>query len=35
MNETYFEQAYLSSYLGYTLVEGEDLTTRNRKVVDG
>lgn len=31
-NETYFEQAYLSSYLGYTLVEGEDLTTRNRKV---
>jgi len=31
-NETYFEQAYLSNYLGYTLVEGEDLTTRNRKV---
>lgn len=31
-NETYFEHAYLSSYLGYTLVEGEDLTTRNRKV---
>jgi len=31
-NETYFEQAYLASYLGYTLVEGEDLTTRNRKV---
>jgi uncharacterized circularly permuted ATP-grasp superfamily protein/uncharacterized alpha-E superfamily protein len=31
-NETYFEQVYLSQYLGYTLVEGEDLTTRNRKV---
>ncbi len=31
-NESYFEQAYLSSFLGYTLVEGEDLTTRNRKV---
>ncbi len=31
-NETYFEHAYLSSYLGYTLVEGEDLTTRNGKV---
>lgn len=31
-NETYFEHAYLSNYLGYTLVEGEDLTTRNRKV---
>lgn len=31
-NETYFEQAYLSSHLGYPLVEGEDLTTRGRKV---
>lgn len=31
-NESYFEHAYLSSYLGYTLVEGEDLTTRDRKV---
>ncbi len=31
-NETYFEQAYLANYLGYTLVEGEDLTTRGRKV---
>jgi uncharacterized circularly permuted ATP-grasp superfamily protein/uncharacterized alpha-E superfamily protein len=38
-NETYFEQAYLARYLGYTLVEGEDLITRNRQVflrtVDG
>ena len=25
-NETYFEHAYLASYLGYTLVQGEDLT---------
>jgi uncharacterized circularly permuted ATP-grasp superfamily protein len=24
-NETYFEQAYLARYLGYTLVEGQDL----------
>ncbi|MGA3006283.1 MAG: circularly permuted type 2 ATP-grasp protein [Opitutaceae bacterium] len=38
-NETYFEHAYLARYLGYTLVEGEDLITRNRQVylrtVDG
>jgi uncharacterized circularly permuted ATP-grasp superfamily protein/uncharacterized alpha-E superfamily protein len=31
-NETYFEQAYLARYLGYTLVEGEDLITRNGQV---
>ena len=31
-NETYFEQAYLARYLGYTLVEGEDLITRDRQV---
>lgn len=29
-NETYFEHAYLASYLGYTLVQGDDLT-----VLDG
>ncbi len=28
----YFEDAYLSRYLGYTLVEGGDLTVRNDKV---
>ncbi len=27
-NETYFENAYLAHYLGYTLVEAEDLTVR-------
>ena len=31
-NETYFEHAYLASYLGYTLVEGADLTVRRGKV---
>lgn len=31
-NETYFEHAYLSGYLGYTLVQGEDLTVRKNKV---
>ncbi len=38
-NETYFEHAYLAKYLGFTLVEGADLTVRNRhvylKTVDG
>jgi len=29
MNETYFEHAYLARYLGFLLVEGEDLTVRN------
>ena len=28
MNETYFEHAYLARYLGFLLVEGEDLTAR-------
>ncbi len=28
-NETYFEHAYLSRYLGFTLVEGADLTVRD------
>ncbi len=31
-NETYFEHAYLARYLGLTLVEGGDLTVRNRVV---
>ncbi len=29
---TYFEHAYLARYLGYPLVEGSDLTVRDRKV---
>ena len=29
-NETYFEHAYLARYLGYTLVEGADLTVRDQ-----
>src|SRR5438046_593548 len=28
MNETYFEHAYLARYLGFLLVEGEDLIVR-------
>ncbi|MGB0126829.1 MAG: circularly permuted type 2 ATP-grasp protein, partial [Rhodocyclaceae bacterium] len=28
-NETYFEHTYLARYLGFTLVEGHDLTVRN------
>ncbi len=31
-NETYFEQAYLARYLGYTLVEGQDLSVRDNQV---
>ena len=31
-NETYFEHAYLARYLGYTLVEGGDLTVRDERV---
>jgi uncharacterized circularly permuted ATP-grasp superfamily protein/uncharacterized alpha-E superfamily protein len=31
-NETYFEHSYLARYLGLTLVEGADLTVRNRRV---
>lgn len=32
LNEAYFEHAYLARYLGFTLVEGEDLTVRDRHV---
>ncbi|HWP07145.1 MAG TPA: circularly permuted type 2 ATP-grasp protein [Polyangiaceae bacterium] len=31
-NETYFEHAYLARYLGYSLVEGADLTVRDQNV---
>jgi uncharacterized circularly permuted ATP-grasp superfamily protein/uncharacterized alpha-E superfamily protein len=31
-NETYFEHAYLARYLGFTLVEGGDLTVRDCRV---
>lgn len=31
-NETYFEHSYLSSYLGYTLVQGEDLMVKDNYV---
>ena len=31
-NETYFEHAYLAAYLGYTLVQGDDLSVRDGKV---
>jgi uncharacterized circularly permuted ATP-grasp superfamily protein/uncharacterized alpha-E superfamily protein len=31
-NEAYFEHAYLSRYLGYTLVQGNDLTVRDCRV---
>jgi uncharacterized circularly permuted ATP-grasp superfamily protein/uncharacterized alpha-E superfamily protein len=38
-NETYFEHAYLASYLGYTLVQGDDLLVRDGfvwlKSIDG
>jgi len=38
-NETYFEHSYLARYLGFTMVEGGDLTVRDRcvylKSVDG
>jgi uncharacterized circularly permuted ATP-grasp superfamily protein/uncharacterized alpha-E superfamily protein len=30
--ETYFEHAYLARYLGYQLVEGNDLTVRDQRV---
>ncbi len=32
LNETYFEHAYLARYLGFTLVEGGDLTVRDSRV---
>ena len=31
-NETFFEHAYLASYLGYDLVQGSDLTARDQRV---
>jgi len=31
-NETYFEQVYLARYLGYAIVEGQDLTVRDDRV---
>jgi uncharacterized circularly permuted ATP-grasp superfamily protein/uncharacterized alpha-E superfamily protein len=31
-NETYFEHAFLASYLGYSLVQGDDLTVRDARV---
>ena len=31
-NETYFEHAFLARYLGFPLVEGGDLTVRDRRV---
>ena len=31
-NETYFEHSYLAKYLNFTLVEGADLTVRDRRV---
>src|SRR6201996_8978904 len=31
-NETYFEHSYLARYLGFTLVEGADLTVRDNRV---
>ncbi|WP_367874425.1 circularly permuted type 2 ATP-grasp protein [Luteolibacter sp. Populi] len=31
-NETYFEHAFLASYLGYSLVQGDDLTVRDGSV---
>ncbi|MFT4032905.1 MAG: circularly permuted type 2 ATP-grasp protein, partial [Siphonobacter sp.] len=38
-NETYFEHAYLASYLGYTLVQGDDLLVKDGyvwiKSIDG
>ncbi len=32
LNETYFEHAYLAGYLGYSLVQGDDLTVHNGRV---
>ncbi|HEY0760624.1 MAG TPA: circularly permuted type 2 ATP-grasp protein [Acidisarcina sp.] len=32
LNETYFEHSYLSRYLGFTLVQGSDLTVRDSRV---
>jgi uncharacterized circularly permuted ATP-grasp superfamily protein/uncharacterized alpha-E superfamily protein len=32
LNETYFEHAYLAAYLGFTLVQGGDLTVRDERL---
>jgi len=32
LNETYFEHAYMASFLGYSLVTGNDLVVRNGKL---
>ncbi|HEV7437751.1 MAG TPA: circularly permuted type 2 ATP-grasp protein, partial [Pseudorhizobium sp.] len=32
-NETYFEHAYIARYLGFMLLEGEDLTVINRQLM--
>ena len=32
LNETYFEHSYLARYLGFTLVQGGDLTVRENRV---
>ncbi|MDB5542066.1 MAG: hypothetical protein JWQ89_3793 [Devosia sp.] len=32
-NETYFEHAYIARYLGFTLLEGEDLVVENGQVM--
>jgi len=32
-NETYFEQVWLARYLGYSLVEGQDLTVRDDRLL--
>ena len=33
MNDTYFEHAYIARYLGFMLLEGEDLTVRNGRLM--
>jgi uncharacterized circularly permuted ATP-grasp superfamily protein/uncharacterized alpha-E superfamily protein len=33
LNETYYEHAYIARYLGFTLVQGEDLTVENGKAM--
>ncbi len=32
LNQTFFEHAYLAQYLGYSLVQGDDLTVRDNRV---
>ena len=33
LNETYFEHAYIARYLGFTLVQGEDLSVENGRLM--